>query len=161
MCVLICEPGEIEEKDVGVDGQVPLEDLCRRAIDVSLHKNFTTNHAVSQASSYSNTLQSVYRQKEKIALVMQNAEVKNCCLTRLQILLTAHNWLHEDILQESFPPNVAVMSKINLYLNVELYFFAHSMISLSELCYEETFLYCHVNTTLKMPDFYDILLYFK
>ena len=103
--------GEIEDRDVSLDGKMPLEDLCRRAIDVSLHKNLTTNHAVSQASSLSNALQGVYRQKEKAALIMQNADSKNFCLTRLQVLLTAHSWYHEDILQESFTTNLTTLSK--------------------------------------------------
>ncbi|KAK6645471.1 hypothetical protein RUM43_001748 [Polyplax serrata] len=103
--------GEIEDRDVNVGGKVPLEDLCRRAIDVSLHKNLTTNHAVSQASSLSNTLQGIYRQREKATLIIQNADAKNFCLTRLQVLLTAHSWYHEDILQESFSTNLTTLNR--------------------------------------------------
>lgn len=99
-----------------MNGKVPLEDLCRRAIDVSLHKNLTTNHAVSQASSLSNTLQGIYRQREKAALIMQNADAKNFCLTRLQVLLTAHSWYHEDILQESFSTNLTTLSELNIFI---------------------------------------------
>ena len=110
-CFFFLLTGEIEDRDVSLDGKMPLEDLCRRAIDVSLHKNLTTNHAVSQASSLSNALQGVYRQKEKAALIMQNADSKNFCLTRLQVLLTAHSWYHEDILQESFTTNLTTLSK--------------------------------------------------
>lgn len=111
-CIILILSGEIEERDVSADGKVPLEDLCRRAIDVSLQKNLTTNHAVSQASTLSNALQGIYRQKEKALLTVQNAEAKNCALTRLQILLTAHSWYHEDILQESFNTNLTTKSKL-------------------------------------------------
>lgn len=104
-------PGEIEERDLNAEGKISLEDLCRRAIDVSLHKSLTTNHAVSQASALSNALQSIYRQREKSSLIIQNAEAKNCYLTRLQVLLTAHSWYHEDILQESFVNNLNTMSE--------------------------------------------------
>lgn len=103
--------GEIEERDLNADGKISLENLCRRAVEVSLHKNLTSNHAISQASTWSNSFQTVYKQREKASLAVQNAEAKNRCLTRLQVLLTAHSWYHEDILQESFTNNMNAINR--------------------------------------------------
>lgn len=99
---------------MGSDGRVSLEELCRRAIDMSLQKGATSNHLISQATAAATALQARYREGERAKLLTEGVEARERALTRLQALLTAHSWHHEDALQEAGNAAPALLSKLSV-----------------------------------------------
>lgn len=103
LCFLLQRMGlnvttEIEQRDIGAESKVSLEELCRKMVDLCLKRGLFSNSVLAQANALSNTLESAWRRKQGARLAQQSAEVARASVQRLQLQLTAHHWLHEDIM---------------------------------------------------------------
>lgn len=103
LCFLLQRMGlsvtsEIEQRDVGAESKVSLEELCRKLVDLCLKKNLFSASVLTQASALSNTLESAWRRKQSSKFAQQTVEITRASVQRLQLQLTAHHWLHEDSL---------------------------------------------------------------
>lgn len=103
LCFLLQRMGlnvttEIEQRDVGAESKVSLEELCRKLVDLCLKKNLFSGSVLTQASALSNTLESAWRRKQSSKFAQQSVEITRASVQRLQLQLTAHHWLHEDSL---------------------------------------------------------------
>ncbi|XP_011302537.1 serine/threonine-protein kinase SMG1 isoform X2 [Fopius arisanus] len=101
LCLLLQEMGlnvteEIEQRDIGAESKVSLEDLCRKNMDISLKSGVFTGAALGQASALCSSLEGVWRRKQGARVAQQSVEIARATLQRLQIEFTAHQWLHED-----------------------------------------------------------------
>lgn len=103
LCLLLQRLGinvtnEIEQRDIGAENKVPLEDLCRKAIDVHLKRGTFTGNVLAQATGFCSNLETAWRKREVAHYIQQSLEIQRSTLTRLQLMLTAHHWYHEDII---------------------------------------------------------------
>ncbi|XP_026671607.1 serine/threonine-protein kinase SMG1 [Ceratina calcarata] len=116
LCFLLQRMGlsvttEIEQRDIGAESKVSLEELCRKVVDLCLKRGLFTTSVLTQASALSSTLESAWRRKQGAKFAQQCVEVARASMQRLQLQLTAHHWLHEDsLLMRS---NVNVMNPLN------------------------------------------------
>lgn len=101
LCFLLQRMGlnvttEIEQRDIGAESKVSIEELCRKMVDLCLKQGSFTGSVLAQASALSSTLESAWRRKQSARLAQQGVELARASVQRLQLQLTAHNWLHED-----------------------------------------------------------------
>lgn len=103
LCLLLQRLGinvtnEIEQRDIGAENKVPLEDLCRKSVDVHVKRGTFTTNIFAQASGLCSNLENAWRKREVTRYIQQSLEIQRSTLTRLQLMLTAHHWYHEDII---------------------------------------------------------------
>ena len=103
LCFLLQRMGlsvttEIEQRDIGAESKVSIEELCRKVVDLCLKRGFFSGSVLAQASALSSTLESAWRRKQSAKFAQQCVEVARASMQRLQLQLTAHHWLHEDSL---------------------------------------------------------------
>lgn len=115
LCLLLQRMGvnvtnEIEQRDVGAENKVPLDDLCRKAIDSNLKRGVFTGNILAQASGLCSNLETAWRKREVSRYIQQNIETQRSTMQRLQLHLTAHHWFHEDIIL--LQPGLAAMSHL-------------------------------------------------
>lgn len=101
LCFLLQRMGlnvttEIEQRDIGAESKVSIEELCRKMVDSCLKGGNFSGSILGQASSLCSTLEGAWRRKQTARLTQQGVEVARATLQRLQLQITAHNWLHED-----------------------------------------------------------------
>ncbi|XP_076649018.1 serine/threonine-protein kinase Smg1 isoform X2 [Halictus rubicundus] len=121
LCLLLQRMGlsvttEIEQRDIGAESKVSLEELCRKVVDLCLKRGSFSGSVLAQASALSSTLESAWRRKQTARLTQQCVEVARASMQRLQLQLTAHHWLHEDSLL--LRPNLNMNMNLNLNLNL-------------------------------------------
>lgn len=116
LCLLLQRIGlnvttEIEQRDIGAESKVSLEELCRKMVDLCMKRGLFSGSVLTQAGTLSSTLESAWRRKQAARLAQQCAEVARISLQRLQLQQTAYHWLHEDILM--MRPNISPMNPMN------------------------------------------------
>ncbi|XP_063980993.1 serine/threonine-protein kinase SMG1 [Diachasmimorpha longicaudata] len=116
LCFLLERAGlnvteEIEQRDIGAESKVSLQELCRKNIDICLKSGIFTSSILGQASAFCNTFKSVWRHKQSAKVAQQSVEVTRASLQRLQIEFTAHQWLHEDCFLTR--PNITTLNPLN------------------------------------------------
>ncbi|KOC68709.1 Serine/threonine-protein kinase SMG1 [Habropoda laboriosa] len=102
---------EIEQRDIGAESKVSIEELCRKVVDLCLKRGLFSGPVLAQASALSSTLESAWRRKQSARFAQQCVEVVRASMQRLQLQLTAHHWLHEDSLM--MRTNVNLMNPLN------------------------------------------------
>ncbi|XP_014477330.1 PREDICTED: serine/threonine-protein kinase SMG1 isoform X2 [Dinoponera quadriceps] len=103
LCFLLQRMGlnvttEIEQRDIGAESKVSIEELCRKIVDLCLKRGLFSGSVLAQAGALSSTLESAFKRKQGARLAQQSVEVARASVQRLQLQLTAHHWLHEDVL---------------------------------------------------------------
>ncbi|XP_011689275.1 PREDICTED: serine/threonine-protein kinase SMG1 [Wasmannia auropunctata] len=116
LCFLLQRTGlnvttEIEQRDIGAESKVSLEELCRKMVDLCVKRGLFSGSVLTQASTLNSTLESAWRRKQAAGLAEQSAEVVKVSLHRLQVQQTAYHWLHEDILM--MRPNMNPMNPMS------------------------------------------------
>nr|XP_018895690.1 PREDICTED: serine/threonine-protein kinase SMG1-like [Bemisia tabaci] len=103
ICLLLQRSGlnvtsEVEQRDIGAQNKVPLEELCHKNVEQSLRQGSLNSSALAQASSLVSHCENAWRRLEIAQRLTQDIEVSNNTVHRLQLQFTAHYWLHEDLL---------------------------------------------------------------
>ncbi|XP_015127883.1 serine/threonine-protein kinase SMG1 [Diachasma alloeum] len=116
LCFLLQQVGlnvteEIEQRDIGAESKVSLEELCRKNVDTCLKSGVFTSSVLGQASAFCNALEGVWRRKQGARAAQQSVEITRATLQRLQIEFTAHQWLHEDSFLTR--ANITTMNPLN------------------------------------------------
>ena len=89
---------EVEQRDIGAENKVSLEELCRKTVDMCMKRGQFSTGTLAQASGLTSTLEATWRRREAARQLQQQVEAQRSTLQRLQLQLTAHTWLHEDLL---------------------------------------------------------------
>lgn len=115
LCFLLQRMGisvtdEIEQRDVGAENKVPLEDLCRKSVDMNVKCGNFTGNILAQASGLCSNFEATWRKREVAKCMQQNLDIQRSTMQRLQLQLTAHHWLHEDAIM--LQPGLAAMSPL-------------------------------------------------
>ncbi|XP_076757575.1 serine/threonine-protein kinase Smg1 isoform X3 [Xylocopa sonorina] len=116
LCFLLQRMGlsvttEIEQRDIGAESKVSIEELCRKIVNLCLKRDLFSESVLAQASALSSTLESAWRRKQSARFAQQCVEVARASMQRLQLQLTAHHWLHEDSIMMT--PNINLMNPLN------------------------------------------------
>lgn len=90
--------GEVEQRDIGAESIVSLDELCRKAVELRLKRGLLGTSALAQASGLTSSLESAWRRCEVARHLQRDVEARRSTLQRLQLLATAHAWLHEEAL---------------------------------------------------------------
>lgn len=112
---------EVDQRDVGADGKVSLEELCQEVTDTSLKEGSVTTTDVAQASALCTALESAWKRSQAAQLIQHSWESTKSTVQRLQLYLTAHNWLHEDYLMMGAGLNIMNPISKELFLNSYFY----------------------------------------
>jgi hypothetical protein len=114
---------EVEQRDIGAENKVPLEELCRKSVDLCIKSNQFSGGTLAQASGLTSTLEATWRRREVARHLQQQVEARRSTLQRLQLQLTAHNWLHEDTLmmQGAALSSMAAISKCYSVMTAHAY----------------------------------------
>ncbi|XP_034250537.1 serine/threonine-protein kinase SMG1 [Thrips palmi] len=95
--------GEIEQRDIGAESKVSLEELSRKAVD----RNCGLRSAVlAQVSAHVSALESCWRRRESHKTLTNLISQQTATVQRLQLAVTTHYWLHDVVLQSvpGIPP---------------------------------------------------------
>ncbi|KYM96819.1 Serine/threonine-protein kinase SMG1 [Cyphomyrmex costatus] len=116
LCFLLQRMGlnvttEIEQRDIGAESKVSLEELCRKMVDDCLKRGLFSGSVFTQGSALNSTLESTWRRQQVARLAQQSAKVARISLQRLQLQQTAYHWLHEDVLM--MRPNMNPMNPMH------------------------------------------------
>ncbi|XP_047110312.1 serine/threonine-protein kinase SMG1 [Schistocerca piceifrons] len=95
--------GEVEQRDIGAESKVSLEELCRKAVEAALKRGLVGGNTLAQASSLTSSLEAAWRRREVARHLQRDIEARRSTLRRLQLQATAHAWLHEDALAQTSP----------------------------------------------------------
>lgn len=88
----------MEQRDIGAESKVPMEELCQKAIDQLRQKEAISSSSYSHASSILSTLPVVWKRMaihKRLNLEIQAQEV---IIKNLKLQYATHRWLHEDSL---------------------------------------------------------------
>ncbi|XP_015595300.1 serine/threonine-protein kinase SMG1 [Cephus cinctus] len=116
LCFLLQRMGlnvtsEIEQRDIGAESKVSLEELCRKIVDLCSKRGLFSGPILTQASALSSALEASWRRKQSARMAQQSVEIARASIQRLQLQLTAHYWLHEDSLL--LRSNLNLMNPLN------------------------------------------------
>ncbi|XP_030753715.1 serine/threonine-protein kinase SMG1 [Sitophilus oryzae] len=89
---------EIEQKDIGAESKVPLDELYHKAYNVLLKDNAFTANIVSQASSLETNLKVAWDKIQEPKKIEQKLAVLQSSAFRLQSQLAVHNLMFDDVL---------------------------------------------------------------
>ncbi|KAL8580399.1 hypothetical protein ACOMHN_020876 [Nucella lapillus] len=128
MCVLVETLGlsvesEVALKDVGALAKVPLEDMCKKAVENNLRAGHFLHPHLTQATTLTSAQDLAWRKLDLAKRMDVGVSLMKSSVQRWQGLLTCFQWLHEDIvtsggrnnnssLQQSRPAVMAQIKKM-------------------------------------------------
>lgn len=133
---------EIEQRDIGAESKVSLEELCRKLVDLCIKRGLFTSSVLGQASTFIGTLENSWRRKQAAKLTQQAVEIARASVQRIQLQFTVHHWLHEDTLL--LRPNMSPMVPLSEYFFSYTYTFIHLSNNRNYNC--NVSLLCHRST---------------
>lgn len=90
---------EIEQKDIGAESKVPLDELYTKAWNFLLKDGTFSQNVLSQASSLETNLKSAWEKIQEPKKIEQKLTILQSSALRLQSQLAAHNLMFDEILQ--------------------------------------------------------------
>lgn len=90
---------EIEQKDIGAESKVPLDELYQKGFAKFVKHGTFTHNVLAQASSLEANLKSAWEKMQEPKKLEQNYALLQSTASRLQSHLTAHSFVFEDILR--------------------------------------------------------------
>ncbi|XP_048245963.1 serine/threonine-protein kinase SMG1-like isoform X1 [Haliotis rufescens] len=92
---------EIELKDVGAESKVPLDDLCKKAVDQCLRNSQFQHVHLTQATSLTGSQDSSWRKHDLARRLDNNISLVKTSLQRCQPQVARFQWLHEDLFSQA------------------------------------------------------------
>ncbi|XP_076263990.1 serine/threonine-protein kinase Smg1 isoform X2 [Rhynchophorus ferrugineus] len=89
---------EIEQKDIGAESKVPLDELYHKAYNVLIKDGAFTANVVSQASSLEMNLKTAWDKIQEPKKIEQKLSVLQSSAYRLQSQIAVHNLMFNDVL---------------------------------------------------------------
>ncbi|CAG9824418.1 unnamed protein product [Phaedon cochleariae] len=90
---------EIEQKDIGAESKVPLDELYSKAWNMLLKDGTFSQNVLSQASSLETNLKLAWEKIQEPKKIEQKLTILQSSTLRLQSQLAVHNMLFDEILQ--------------------------------------------------------------
>lgn len=92
---------EIDQKDIGAENKVPLDELCHKSYNEFLKNGIFTQNVLSQVSNLETNLKTAWEKMQEPKKLEQKLSMLQSSVVRLQNQMTLHNWIYDDILQIS------------------------------------------------------------
>lgn len=158
---------EIEQKDVGAENKVPLDELYQKGFAMFVKHGTFTHNVLAQASSLEANLKSAWEKLQEPKKLEQNCALLKSTVSRLQNQLTAHVFVFEDIFRP-FMLNTCSFSrgKFVVDLRTEAANLSAVQLKLSEACEQQKTLIASADQRLKWaaganPDLNEVLSAFE
>ncbi|XP_039285302.1 serine/threonine-protein kinase SMG1-like [Nilaparvata lugens] len=110
--------GEVEQRDIGLESRVPLDELCRKAMKRHSNTSACSQSAIAQAQCAVNAVEQAWRGLDRSMRLTQKRQACEQLVHRLQLQLAAHYWLHDDVIQAAAPPLAAPISRCGVMMEV-------------------------------------------
>lgn len=91
---------EIEQKDIGAENKVPLDELYQKCWPLFLKRGAFTQNVLAQASSLETNLKTAWEKIQEPKKIEQNLTMLQSSVIRMQNQLTVHNLIFEEILRQ-------------------------------------------------------------
>lgn len=104
VCIILQNLGlevahEIEQKDIGAESKVPLDELYSKAWNYLLKEGVFSQNVLSQASSLETNLKLAWEKIQEPKKIEQKLTILQSSALRLQCQLAIHNLMFDEILQ--------------------------------------------------------------
>lgn len=90
---------EIEQKDIGAENKVPLDELYQKGFALFVKRGTFSHNVLAQASSLESNLKSAWEKKQEPKKLEQSWALLQSSASRMQNQLTAHNFVFEESLR--------------------------------------------------------------
>lgn len=105
ICALLEDLGldvvnEIEQKDIGAENKVPLDELSHKGWSSFLKHGIFTQSILAQASSLETNLKTAWERMQEPKKIEQNLALLQSSLIRIQQQITTCSWMFEEILNQ-------------------------------------------------------------
>lgn len=111
---------EIEQKDIGAENKVPLDELYHKSWTAFLKKGIFTQNVLAQASSLETNLKTAWEKLQEPKKLEQSLSMLQATVLRLRNQITIHNWLYDDIIKSNITQIGVLRSKFILDLQTEI-----------------------------------------
>lgn len=157
---------EIEQKDIGAENKVPLDELYHKSWTAFLKKGIFTQNVLAQASSLETNLKTAWEKLQEPKKLEQSLSMLQSTVLRLQNQITLHNWLYDDIIQANTTQIGLLRSKFISDIRTEITTLTNVQTKLSECREAQRSLTASVDQRLKWaaganPDLNEILTAFE
>ncbi|XP_020505278.1 serine/threonine-protein kinase SMG1 [Labrus bergylta] len=95
---------QVEAKDFGAESKVPLEELCKKAVEQSLGSGRVTQLLLNRATVLASSYDAAWKKVDLLRRMDANLEASKASLQRSQLHVAMFQWQHEDVLGPSSPP---------------------------------------------------------
>lgn len=92
-----CIETEINLNDFGAQSKIILEEVCKKSKEKSIKNGKFTSVVMNQANTVCTNLDNSVRKREIVYHIKETINNQILTIKRLQIILTAHSWLHDEI----------------------------------------------------------------
>lgn len=158
---------EIEQKDIGAESKVPLDELYQKGFAKFVKDGTFTHNVLAQASSLEANLKSAWEKMQEPKKLEQNYALLQSTASRLQNHLTAHAFVFEDIFRPLMLNTCSFSrSKFVIDLRAEAANLNTVQHKLSEACEQQKTLIASADQRLKWaaganPDLNEVLSAFE
>lgn len=158
---------EIEQKDIGAESKVPLDELYQKGFAKFIKHGTFTHNVLAQASSLEANLKSAWEKIQEPKKLEQNYALLQSTASRLQSHLTAHTFVFEDIFRPLMLNTSSFSrSKFVIDLRAEAADLNTVQHKLSEACEQQKTLIASADQRLKWaaganPDLNEVLSAFE
>lgn len=91
---------EIEQKDIGAENKVPLDELYEKSWALFIKRGTFSQNVLAQASSLESNMKAAWEKIQEPKKLEQKLTMLQSSVLRMQNQLTVHNFLFEDILRQ-------------------------------------------------------------
>ncbi|XP_041633863.1 serine/threonine-protein kinase SMG1 isoform X3 [Cheilinus undulatus] len=95
---------QVETKDFGAESKVPLDELCKKAVEQSLASGRVSQLLLNRATVLVSSYDTAWKKVDLLRRLEANLEAVKASLQRSQLHIAMFQWLHEDVLGPSSQP---------------------------------------------------------
>lgn len=114
--IVIADEISRNERDVNKN-PVYVEELCRKGLEAAMKKGQINGAILAKASTLCATYDDALRKRETFTTLQWTLDHQSTALNRIQLMATAHSWIHDEILMLRQPAvNYPTLTRTNLVL---------------------------------------------
>lgn len=111
---------EIEQKDIGAEHKVPLDELYNKGWSLFTKRNTFTQNTFSQASTLENNLRSAWEKLQEPKKLEQTLRILRSSCLRIRSQLNTHNWMFEEVVtQHPLFQNPSIFLRSRFFKSIE------------------------------------------
>ncbi|XP_023677609.2 serine/threonine-protein kinase SMG1 isoform X1 [Paramormyrops kingsleyae] len=110
---------QVEAKDFGAEGKVPLDDLCKKAVEQGVQAGRLPQLLLNRATVLASSYDTAWKKLDLVRRLEVSMEASKVSLQRVQLHIAVFQWQHEDVLgarnqpmSVSPPPRSIILSNM-------------------------------------------------